>query len=251
MAQFAHRMAGGHSPEEGRAVIRHYRRALSNAAECMSCLSFGTALRTLHAMIDGADRPSNFRTLPVACRAPRPGSPVYMVGIPWRKVPQAIDDIESSLLYTTKIDPFSRTTLVHFEMLYIHPFGDGNGRLARAVLTTMLTHAVGVPLTLDFTRPMRSVFGPYNKLLRSRRDGDTYRRWVDLFSGFLAAETNLVERVAHALSDLGPAEVLTLRRIVHNAQKSVEEGGPADIILRNGLAANKGLIRSILTAILS
>ncbi|WP_242478929.1 Fic family protein [Hymenobacter lapidiphilus] len=44
---------------------------------------------------------------------------------------------------STEMDPVLKAALAHFWFVTIHPFGDGNGRIARAIAALQLTRADG------------------------------------------------------------------------------------------------------------
>lgn len=65
-------------------------------------------------------------------------------------------------------DPFIRTVLGHFFFVYIHPYFDGNGRIARFIMNVMLA-ATGVPwITIEFSQ--RNHY--FNALDKASVDGD-------------------------------------------------------------------------------
>ena len=67
--------------------------------------------------------------------------PVYLSGsrhVPmrWEAVPEAMDTLFEML--STEAEPSVRAVLGHFCFAYIHPYPDGNGRLARFIMNIML-----------------------------------------------------------------------------------------------------------------
>lgn len=44
-----------------------------------------------------------------------------------------------------KIDPVLKGAIAHFWFIIIHPFDDGNGRIAKAISDLMLARADGIP----------------------------------------------------------------------------------------------------------
>jgi Fic family protein len=249
MAQFAHRTAGGHSPDEKRRNIRDYRRALRSGQVHLATKPFIQALQAIHAVIEGREGLTPFRTCPVATRSAREGSPIYPIGLPWQAVPRALNDIESTLLSAHRIETVSGAFLVHYELLRAHPFNDANGRLARVVLTLMLADVIGSPIFIDLTRPMRGSFLVYNGLLREPRGGDSYRRWVNLFFGFLRAEIHQVERLRSAIDRLPPRLHFRLTRLVDRALTEIDEKERADETLAYALTTEDEPIRSFIKAL--
>ena len=76
--------------------------------------------------------------------------PIYIRGsrhVPprWKSVPDAMDTLFD--LLEGEPDPFVRAVLGHWLIGYIHPFFDGNGRMARFVMNAMLASG-GYPWTV-------------------------------------------------------------------------------------------------------
>jgi len=66
------------------------------------------------------------------------GSAVAHVAPPARLVPKLMDDLFRYLKQTSAEHPFIKSTVFHYEVEFIHPFSDGNGRMGRLWQTLML-----------------------------------------------------------------------------------------------------------------
>lgn len=98
----------------------------------------------------------------------------------------------------SNLHPLLKACIAHFYFVYVHPFGDGNGRTARALSYMMLLQA-----GYDFFRYfsisgiVAEERGKYYRSMRNVEDSDgdmTY--FIDAYSGMLA---RTVEKMAHHL----------------------------------------------------
>lgn len=98
----------------------------------------------------------------------------------------------------SELHPLLKACIAHFYFVYVHPFGDGNGRTARAISYMMLLQA-----GYDFFRyfsisgVVAEERGKYYRSMRNVEDSDgdmTY--FIDAYSGMLA---RTVEKMEHHL----------------------------------------------------
>ena len=98
----------------------------------------------------------------------------------------------------SELHPLLKACIAHFYFVYVHPFGDGNGRTARALSYMMLLQA-----GYDFFRYfsisgiVAEERGKYYRSMRNVEDSDgdmTY--FIDVYSGMLA---RTVEQMEHHL----------------------------------------------------
>lgn len=98
----------------------------------------------------------------------------------------------------SELHPLLKACIAHFYFVYVHPFGDGNGRTARALSYMMLLQA-----GYDFFRyfsisgVVAEERGKYYRSMRDVEDSDgdmTY--FIDVYSGMLA---RTVEKMEHHL----------------------------------------------------
>ena len=66
---------------------------------------------------------------------------VHYVAVPAQKVKNEMNKFLSWFNDTPKIDPVLKAAIAHFWFIIIHPFDDGNGRIARAISDLMLARA--------------------------------------------------------------------------------------------------------------
>ncbi len=66
------------------------------------------------------------------------------------------------------VHPVELASVFHFRFEYIHPFGDGNGRVGRLAMNVLLAHSGYPPLNIQFTKRR----GYYHALERSSLTAD-------------------------------------------------------------------------------
>lgn len=126
------------------AEILGYRRVLTyvlNVATSAGFVIDESVLRTMHFMLlehDLTKFPGRYRESPVYVRDDRRDANVYE-GPPSDDVPGLMRTL-SRALTTPDVgdDPLIRGAMAHLNLVMIHPFRDGNGRMARALQTMVL-----------------------------------------------------------------------------------------------------------------
>jgi Fic family protein len=131
-----------HDPVNSWKEVFNYSKALSQGASMLLELPFcGRLIKELH------------RTLMMGVHGQRSTCGEYRdhqvaIGSDRRYVPppvpemlQAMTDMENYINEeTSEFDPLVRAYLVHYQFEAIHPFGDGNGRIGRVILSLMVYH---------------------------------------------------------------------------------------------------------------
>ncbi|MFC4588954.1 Fic family protein [Sphaerisporangium corydalis] len=106
-----------------------------------------TEIRAMHYMMlrhDPAKSPGRYRKGPVFVHDER--SDLVYEGPDAADVPALMDALVASLHSDSDIDPVVRSAMAHLNLVMIHPFRDGNGRMARALATSVLTRSdIGEP----------------------------------------------------------------------------------------------------------
>lgn len=107
-----------------------------------------TELRAMHYMMlshDLSKSPGRYRKGPVYVHDGRNDAVVYE-GPDASDVPALMDALVASLHTGLNSDPVVRAAMAHLNLVMIHPFRDGNGRMARALATLVLTRSdIGEP----------------------------------------------------------------------------------------------------------
>ena len=107
-----------------------------------------TEIRAMHYMMlshDHRKSPGRYRKGPIFVRDERRDLTVYE-GPDAADVPVLMEALAQSLHTGVNSDPVVRSAMAHLNLVMIHPFRDGNGRMARALATLVLTRSdIGEP----------------------------------------------------------------------------------------------------------
>ena len=124
--------------EETWLEIIAYRRVLTyvlNVATEPGFVIDAAVLRSMHFMLldhDLSKTPGRYRTSEIFVRDDKRGVNVY-AGPEGELVPELMRALSESLSNPTSDDPLVRGAMAHLNLVMIHPFRDGNGRMARAL----------------------------------------------------------------------------------------------------------------------
>ena len=137
--------------EETFLEIEGYRQALGYVL-AMSDVDYATfdttELRAMHYMMlshDLSKSPGRYRKGPIYVHDERNDKVVYE-GPDAAEVPALMEALAASLHTGHSSDPVVRSAMAHLNLVMIHPFRDGNGRMARALATLVLTRSdIGEP----------------------------------------------------------------------------------------------------------
>jgi Fic family protein len=103
-----------------------------------------------------------------------------------------------------EIHPVLRSGLVHYEFVRIHPFVDGNGRVARA-LSTLILFLSGYDIRKFFSLEEyfdRDALSYYEALQSVEKNQGDVTKWLEYFTHGLALELGKIrERVEHVSID--------------------------------------------------
>jgi Fic family protein len=131
--------------------IQGYRQALGYVL-AMSDADYATfdttELRAMHYMMlshDLGKTPGRYRKGPIYVHDERTDQVVYE-GPDYADVSTLMEALAASLHIGLNSDPIVRSAMAHLNLVMIHPFRDGNGRMARALATLVLTRSdIGEP----------------------------------------------------------------------------------------------------------
>lgn len=126
------------------AEIRGYRQALGYVLQMAGDAQFRidtTAIRSMHYMMlahDLAKSPGQYRAGPIYVHDEHSDRAVYE-GPNAGQVPGLMEELAASLAADSGVDPLVRGAMAHLNLVMIHPFRDGNGRMARALQTLTIS----------------------------------------------------------------------------------------------------------------
>jgi len=136
------------SPETWRAIVG-YREAmtyvLSLARQADYVFSTDT-IKSLHFMMLNHDldkAPGHWRPGEIFIRRDSDGEIVY-TGPEWDKVPGLMQELVDSLNNPGPSPPVVRAAMAHLNLAMIHPFKDGNGRMARCLQSLVLARTIAL-----------------------------------------------------------------------------------------------------------
>jgi Fic family protein len=126
------------------AEIRGYRQALGYVLQMAGDQHFTidtSTMRSMHYMMlahDLSKSPGQYRTGPIYVHDGKRDLVVYE-GPDAGRLPTVMEELASSLQADLDADPLVRGAMAHLNLVMIHPFRDGNGRMARALQTLTIS----------------------------------------------------------------------------------------------------------------
>jgi Fic family protein len=126
-------------------AVRNYRVAMTYVLQLAKDPHFSYSqdlIRSLHFMMlshDLAQKPGTYRPGFIYVRASKTGEIVYE-GPEAQRVPALVDELVDELNDppASNTPPMVRAAMAHLNLVLIHPFKDGNGRMARCLQTLVL-----------------------------------------------------------------------------------------------------------------
>ncbi|MHA7134261.1 Fic family protein [Oerskovia turbata] len=255
--------------------IAGYRQALGFVLATAGDENFrldSSTLRSMHYMLlsHALDKsPGQYRRGEIFVSDEDTGRHLY-VGPDATQVAPLVDELMRWLDDTRRVDPFVQGAMAHLNLVMIHPFRDGNGRMARALQTLVLTRAgLSAPELSSIEEWLGAHTEDYHRALASSSDGSWSPRhdastWLtfSLRAHHLQAQTVLdrISRAATAwtmLDDISAARRLPDRTldILYSATLGMRvRRGPyvrdADIDERTGsrdlkMLTDSGLLRAV------
>lgn len=129
--------------EQTWAEILGYRRVLTYVLQVATDPDFridSMTLRAMHFMLlehDLSKSPGQYRTREIYVRDDTTDTTVYE-GPDSDIVPGLVEALVATLARDRDVDPLVRAAMAHLNLVMIHPFRDGNGRMARSLQTMVL-----------------------------------------------------------------------------------------------------------------
>jgi Fic family protein len=113
-----------------------------------------------------------------------------------------------------KLTTLTQAGIAHWYFVIIHPFEDGNGRIARALAAKVLAQCLGQPVVLSLARTIQKNKKAYYQILEDSNKSNEITAYLNYFSktvleaqaytqkmiDFLISKTQLYDRVKTALN---------------------------------------------------
>jgi Fic family protein len=178
--------------------VRNYVRAMEYGIARLEHLPLSLRLvreihaRLMHGVRGGDEKPGEFRQRqnwigPPGCSL----TEATFVPPPVPEMSAALNDWEKFLHEAKDIPPLVQCALMHYQFEVIHPFGDGNGRVGRLLITFFLCEHGHLPQPLlylsAFFERHRDEY--YARLLEVSKSGD-WRGWIQFFLRGLARQAS-------------------------------------------------------------
>jgi Fic family protein len=173
-------------------------------------LSMHGALMSTSNVREDRDRAGTFRTEPVFIGGTTPRNAEY-VGPPHETIDALVDDLVAFINHRHDLSPTVVAAIAHAQFESIHPFHDGNGRVGRCLIHTVLRRAgagdVLPPISIAFAHTgSRYVDG-----LTAFRNDDL-DAWLSVFTTAISFACNATAGLAGRIAALQADWELQLRR---------------------------------------
>lgn len=127
------------------------------------------------------------------------GDKVEHTGLPWQKLPEYMDRLVTFINEASSMNDLLKAAIIHFYVAYLHPWFDGNGRMARLLHLWYLVQqgyssALFVPLSTYVEESRKDYYDAYTLTERNAK-----------ISGILDVTPFLVYFIEHVYHKLGSA----------------------------------------------
>ena len=94
------------------------------------------------------------------------GTEVEHTGLPWQKLPEHMAELVAFIRNETRMNELLKAALIHFYIAYLHPYFDGNGRMARLLHLWYLVQqgyssALFIPLSEYVEKSRKGYYNAY------------------------------------------------------------------------------------------
>ena len=150
---------------------------------------------------------ASLRLLPPLTARPRPAALArLLLRFPWQALPERMGELVTFIHEESEINDLLKAALIHFYMAYLHPYFDGNGRMARLMHLWYLVQqgyssALFVPLSEYINKSRKGYYDAYTLV----EENATISGMLDA-TPFLAY---FIENVYHKLNGVLPTAQTT------------------------------------------
>ena len=102
------------------------------------------------------------------------GAKVEYTGLPWQALPERMGELVAFIYEDPEIDDLLKAALIHFYMAFLHPYFDGNGRMARLLHLWFLVQkgyqsALFVPFSSRIQRTKKAYYAAFTQVEENRK----------------------------------------------------------------------------------
>ncbi|MEN8239963.1 MAG: Fic family protein [Actinomycetota bacterium] len=181
-------------------------------------------IKSIHFMMTGYDlakSPGRWRPGVVYVRNDETGEIVYE-GAPAEQVPELMEELSGDLQASQASDPIVHAAMIHLNLVLVHPFRDGNGRMGRALQSLVLAKdGVLSPVFMSIEEYLGRNTDDYYRVLaevgrgRWNPSGDV-RPWIRFsLTAHLRQAATMARRIDEAERLWGELELIVDRSRVH------------------------------------
>lgn len=171
------------------------RRVLGNVRAMAAAIEIGSEsepftvddIRSMHGMLmstssvrEDQDRVGQFRSEPVFIGGTTPANAEY-VGPPHERLDELMDDLVTFINHRQDLAAITMAAIAHAQFESIHPFHDGNGRVGRCLIHTILRRGGAGTVLPPVSIALHHAGGRYVDGLNAFRNDDL-NAWLSLFA---------------------------------------------------------------------
>lgn len=162
------------------------------------------------------------------------GGEVEHEGLPHKKLPEYMSALINFIDTDTGMNELIKAALIHFYIAYIHPYFDGNGRIARFMhLWYLVQHGYASAMFVPFSSYINASRGKYYKAYRQIEENEK-------ISGFVDATPFLVYFADEVYNKLGNNAVQPETLTIYSEALSAGEITPKEKDLWNFVLSTYG-----------
>lgn len=164
---------------------------------------------------------------------------VHYVAPPSSAIPEEMNTFIQWIHESTTLPILTRVGIAHFYFLAIHPYIDGNGRIARALSEKLLAEAIGQPTLLALAQTIEANRKAYYAALQSTNQSLNIDAWLGYFANtvleaqaaslrkveFLIAKGKMLQRLH---GQINPRQEKVLKRLFHAGPDGFTSGLSAE-----------------------
>ncbi len=137
--------------------------------------------------------------------------------------PECVEDLMKNLIDymnnpSDNYQPLVRTAIIHAQMLTIHPFDDGNGRVGRILIPLYLHYAQQIELPCFFiSEALESDKFMYYRLLNETREEAEWNEWIRFFLSAVAKQCEKYIYIIDGINALYEKHIRKAGEVIKNS----------------------------------